>query len=89
MSTTEERLRAIMTEHFGASAGEIDADANIVGYRLAGKLGTVPLDSLDFVEFVMAVEEGFEIEIPDHEAEKIKTLRQAIEFVDDKLVNGK
>ena len=63
MSNTEERIRKIIVEQLGVSAEEVTPDASFID-----DLGA---DSLDTVELVMALEEEFDIEIPDEEAEKI------------------
>ena len=73
MSSVEDQVRAIIAEQLGVKADEIKNDASFVD-----DLGA---DSLDTVELVMALEEEFETEIPDEEAEKITTVQQAIDFV--------
>jgi acyl carrier protein len=74
MSTTEERVKKIVVEQLGVSEEQVTADASFVD-----DLGA---DSLDTVELVMALEEEFETEIPDDQAENITTVRQAIDFID-------
>lgn len=74
MSNTEERVKKIVMEQLGVNEEQVTADASFVD-----DLGA---DSLDTVELVMALEEEFDMEIPDEEAEKITTVRQAIEFID-------
>ncbi|MDE0250985.1 MAG: acyl carrier protein [Gammaproteobacteria bacterium] len=73
MSNIEERVRKIIVEQLGVSENEVSDDASFVD-----DLGA---DSLDTVELVMALEEEFECEIPDEEAEKITTVKQAIDYV--------
>ncbi|GDX84426.1 MAG: acyl carrier protein [Methylococcaceae bacterium] len=72
MSNIEERVKKIVSEQLGVK-DEIANDASFVD-----DLGA---DSLDTVELVMALEEEFECEIPDDEAEKITTVQQAIDYV--------
>ncbi len=72
MSNIEERVKKIVSEQLGVKE-DIAADASFVD-----DLGA---DSLDTVELVMALEEEFECEIPDEEAEKITTVQQAIDYV--------
>ena len=73
MSSVEDQVRAIIAEQLGVKADEISNDASFVD-----DLGA---DSLDTVELVMALEEEFETEIPDEEAEKITTVQHAIDYV--------
>ncbi len=71
MSSVEERVRKIVVEQLGVKEEEVTAEASFVD-----DLGA---DSLDTVELVMALEEEFETEIPDEDAEKITTVQQAID----------
>ncbi len=73
MSTIEERVKKIVVEQLGVSEDEVTNESSFVD-----DLGA---DSLDTVELVMALEEEFETEIPDEEAEKITTVQQAIDYV--------
>ena len=73
MSTIEDRVKKIVVEQLGVAEDQLTPDASFVD-----DLGA---DSLDTVELVMALEEEFDTEIPDDEAEKITTVKQAIEFV--------
>ncbi len=73
MSTNEERVKKIIVEQLGVSEDDVSENASFVD-----DLGA---DSLDTVELVMALEEEFECEIPDEEAEKITTVKQAIDYV--------
>jgi acyl carrier protein len=73
MSNIEERVRKIVVEQLGVNDDEVTTNASFVD-----DLGA---DSLDTVELVMALEEEFECEIPDEEAEKITTVQQAIDYI--------
>ena len=68
-----EKVKAIIVEQLGVDEEEVTADASFVD-----DLGA---DSLDTVELVMALEEEFETEIPDEDAEKITTVQQAVDYV--------
>ncbi|MEC7791637.1 MAG: acyl carrier protein [Pseudomonadota bacterium] len=73
MSTIEDRVKKIVVEQLGVAEDQVTPDASFVD-----DLGA---DSLDTVELVMALEEEFDTEIPDDEAEKITTVKQAIAFI--------
>ena len=73
MSTIEDRVKKIVVEQLGVAEDQVTPDASFVD-----DLGA---DSLDTVELVMALEEEFDAEIPDDEAEKITTVKQAIDFI--------
>ncbi len=73
MSTVEQRVKKIVVEQLGVKDDELTNDSSFVD-----DLGA---DSLDTVELVMALEEEFETEIPDEEAEKITTIQQAIDYI--------
>ena len=73
MSTTEEQVKNIVAEQLGVKEEEVKNESSFVD-----DLGA---DSLDTVELVMALEEEFETEIPDEEAEKITTVQQAIDYI--------
>jgi acyl carrier protein len=73
MSSVDERVKKIVVEQLGVSDGDVKNAASCVD-----DLGA---DSLDTVELVMALEEEFDCEIPDDEAEKITTVQQAIDYV--------
>ena len=75
MSTAEERVRKIVIEQLGATEEQATNEASFVD-----DLGA---DSLDTVELVMALEEEFDIEISDEDAEKIQTVKDAISYVKD------
>ncbi len=74
MSSVEERVRQIIVEQLGVDEGEVTPTASFVD-----DLGA---DSLDTVELVMAFEEAFGIEIPDEDAEKISTVKSAIDYIE-------
>ena len=73
MENIEQRVKKIVAEQLGVNESEIKTESSFVD-----DLGA---DSLDTVELVMALEEEFECEIPDEEAEKITTVQQAIDYV--------
>jgi len=73
VSTIEERVKKIVAEQLGVKSEEVTNEASFVD-----DLGA---DSLDTVELVMALEEEFETEIPDEEAEKISTVQTAIDYI--------
>jgi acyl carrier protein len=77
MSDVEERVKKIVIEQLDVSEDAVNKEASFVD-----DLGA---DSLDTVELVMALEEEFECEIPDDEAEKITTVQQAIDYVSKHL----
>jgi len=77
MSSVEERVRKIVSEQLGVKEEEVKNAAAFVE-----DLGA---DSLDTVELVMALEEEFETEIPDEEAEKITTVQLAIDYINKHL----
>ncbi|WMY97707.1 MAG: acyl carrier protein [Arsenophonus sp.] len=77
MSTIEERVKKITSEQLGVAKEEVGNNASFVE-----DLGA---DSLDTVELVMALEEEFNIEIPDEEAEKITTVQSAIDYINKNI----
>ena len=77
MSKIEERVKKIVCEQLGVKDEEVTTESSFVN-----DLGA---DSLDTVELVMALEEEFETEIPDEEAEKITTVQQAISYIEANL----
>ncbi len=74
MNTVQDRVRKIVVEQLGVKLEELNNSASFVD-----DLGA---DSLDTVELVMALEEEFDLEIPDDLAEKITTIQQAIDFIE-------
>ncbi len=74
---SEDRIKEIIVEQLGVEESEITSDASFID-----DLGA---DSLDTVELVMAFEEEFDIEIPDEAAEKIRTIRDVINYLNKHL----
>ena len=68
----EQKVKQIIVEQLGVDESQVDSNAS---------LGA---DSLDIVELVMAFEEAFELEIPDEDAEKITTVKDAVEYIENK-----
>ena len=81
MAAAEEKVKQIIVEQLGVDEGEVTPNASFVD-----DLGA---DSLDTVELVMAFEEAFDIEIPDEDAEKIRTVKDAIDYIDKHSKAGK
>jgi len=75
MSDTADRVKKIVIEHLGVEADKVTEDASFID-----DLGA---DSLDIVELVMAFEEEFSVEIPDDAAEKISTVKDAIDYIEN------
>ena len=73
MSAVADKVKQIIVEQLGVDESQVDPTASFVD-----DLGA---DSLDTVELVMALEEEFETEIPDEDAEKITTVQQAIDYI--------
>ena len=71
----EERVKKIIIDQLGVNPEQVIPEASFID-----DLGA---DSLDTVELVMALEEEFDIEIPDEDAEKIATVGQAIEYIEE------
>ena len=78
--SVEERVKSIIVEQLGVDADEVNPDASFVE-----DLGA---DSLDTVELIMAFEEEFGVEISDDEAEKIKKVRDAVEYIDKRAAKS-
>ena len=76
MSTVEERVKKIVCEQLGVKESEVQNSSSFVE-----DLGA---DSLDTVELVMALEEAFDIEIPDEAVEGIATVGDAVKYIEDK-----
>jgi acyl carrier protein len=74
MASVEERVKQIIVEQLGVDEAEVTPTASFVD-----DLGA---DSLDQVELVMAFEEAFGIEVPDEDAEKMTTVKDAVEYID-------
>lgn len=77
MATTTERVKKVVVNRLKVTEDEVTETASFVD-----DLGA---DSLDVVDLVLGFEEEFEIQIPDEDAEKIQTVKQAIEYIDSKL----
>ncbi len=71
-----EKVKQIIVEQLGVDENQVDPSASFVD-----DLGA---DSLDIVELVMAFEEAFDLDIPDEEAEKIKTVKDAVDYIEAK-----
>ena len=76
MAAVDEKVKQIIVEQLGVDEGEVTPNASFVD-----DLGA---DSLDTVELVMAFEEAFDLDIPDDEAEKIKTVKDAVDYIEAK-----
>ncbi len=81
MASVDERVKQIIVEQLGVDEAEVTPNASFVD-----DLGA---DSLDTVELVMAFEEAFEIEIPDEDAEKIRTVKDAIDYINSHAKGSK
>jgi acyl carrier protein len=81
MAAVDEKVKQIIVEQLGVDEGEVTQNASFVD-----DLGA---DSLDTVELVMAFEEAFEIEIPDEDAEKIRTVQDAVDYIGKQAKGGK
>ena len=79
MENIEQRIKKIVAEQLGVKEEEVKNESSFVN-----DLGA---DSLDTVELVMALEEEFECEIPDEQAEKINTVQEAIDYVSENTSN--
>jgi acyl carrier protein len=75
--STENKVKKIIVDQLGVAEDEVTSEASFVD-----DLGA---DSLDTVEMVMAFEEEFSIEIPDEDAEQIKIVRNAVEYIEKKV----
>ena len=81
MAAVDEKVKQIIVEQLGVDEGEVTPNASFVDDLNA--------DSLDTVELVMAFEEAFDIEIPDEDAEKIKTVKDAVDYINKNSKGGK
>jgi acyl carrier protein len=81
MASVEGKVKQIIVEQLGVDEAEVTPNASFVD-----DLGA---DSLDTVELVMAFEEAFDLEIPDDEAEKIKTVSDAVDYIEKNAKVGK
>lgn len=75
--STFDKVKNIVVEQLGVSEADVQIDSTFID-----DLGA---DSLDIVELIMAFEEEFEIEIPDNAAEKIKTVRDAVDYIEKQV----
>jgi acyl carrier protein len=73
MASIEEKVKQLIVEQLGVDEAEVTPTANFID-----DLGA---DSLDIVELVMTFEESFEIEIPDEDAEKIRIVKDAVDYI--------
>ena len=76
MASVEAKVKEIIVEQLGVDENQVDDSASFVD-----DLGA---DSLDIVELVMAFEEAFDMDIPDEDAEKISTVKDAVEYINGK-----
>ena len=75
MATTLERVQSIVTDRLGVDAEQVVPEAEFIGDLNA--------DSLDLVEVIMAMEQEFDLEIKDDEAENIRTVANAVNFIEE------
>ncbi len=75
MATTFERVQAIVAERLGVDEDKVTIDAEFIGDLNA--------DSLDLVEVIMAMEQEFDVEIKDEDAENIRTVADAVQYIDE------
>jgi len=81
MAALDEKVKQIVVEQLGVDEAEVTPTASFVD-----DLGA---DSLDTVELVMAFEEAFDLEIPDEDAEKIRIVKDAVEYIQMHVKGGK
>lgn len=74
MATTLERVQNIVSDRLGVDADKVVPDAEFIG--------DLDADSLDLVEVIMAMEQEFDLEIQDEDAEKIRTVGDAVSYID-------
>lgn len=77
--SVEQRVIDIVSEHFAYDKEKINRNTTFIE--------DIGADSLDIVEFVMELEEEFDIQIPDDQAEKIKTVGEAVDYIDNAIKN--
>jgi acyl carrier protein len=75
--SVEQKVKQIIVEQLGVDENQVDNTASFVD-----DLGA---DSLDIVELIMAFEEAFDLDIPDEDAEKITTVKDAIDYIEGKM----
>ncbi|MGK7396708.1 MAG: acyl carrier protein [Candidatus Cyclobacteriaceae bacterium M3_2C_046] len=77
MEDINKRITQILVDKLGIAETEVTPDANFIK-----DLG---IDSLDYAELVMEFEQNFDIKIPDNEAEKLQTIKQAVKYIETKI----
>ncbi|HWV24631.1 MAG TPA: acyl carrier protein [Thermomicrobiales bacterium] len=75
MATTLERVQSIVSDRLGVDAEKVVPEAEFIG--------DLDADSLDLVEVIMAMEQEFDVEIADEDAEKIRTVGDAVSYIDE------
>lgn len=80
MDNVYKDVKNILTEKLGIAETEITPDANLVR-----DLG---IDSLDYAELVMEFEQSFDIRIPDEDAEKLATVKEAVTYIEEKVAQA-
>lgn len=75
MATTLERVQAIVVDRLGVEADKVVESAEFIG--------DLDADSLDLVEVIMAMEQEFDLEIKDEDAENIRTVNDAVKYIDE------
>jgi acyl carrier protein len=75
VATSFERVQAIVAERLGVDEDKVTMDAEFIGDLNA--------DSLDLVEVIMAMEQEFDVEIKDEDAENIRTVADAVQYIDE------
>ena len=75
MATTLERVQAIVVDRLGVEADQVVEGAEFIG--------DLDADSLDLVEVIMAMEQEFDLEIKDEDAENIRTVNDAVKYIDE------
>jgi len=75
LATTLERVQNIVSDRLGVDADKVVPDAEFIG--------DLDADSLDLVEVIMAMEQEFDVEIQDEDAEKIRTVKDAVTYIDE------
>lgn len=81
MEEIANKITQILVEKMGIADSEVTMDANFIK-----DLG---IDSLDYAELVMEFEQSFDIRIPDSDAERMQTMKQAVEYISEKLAAKK
>ena len=79
VASVEERVIAIVCENLGVNKEQVTRNTNFIE--------DIGADSLDIVELIMELEEEFDIQIPDDQAEKIKTVGEAIDYIENAIKN--